>query len=460
MSNWLAGWRAEGWDAPHVIVNVGAIDSGFCRTDLACARNSIQHVIDAVGPGHHIWWPQITRLYTRQDEADTWNTALAEFDAARDDFTTWDWPSVLVADGYRAYDGTHLASPADHERRSERIAHEVHAVWATAHRVGDDAPLPSAIAAPSRLTPLDPVRVLDTRQSGIVGAGQSAEVALATRVPTTATSVVINVTATQAGADGFLTTYPCGAPVPEASNVNFVAGQDRAASAVVPVGAGAVRVRVLVSRRPCRRRSGGVPGARRFTRALARRPDPARRRRRRGRSDPADPGRGSCRRGRGRPDRGRRRDVGIPHGVPVRRRGTRGVVAQLRTVRGRRRIGVRGNGGWRDLRLHVRQRPCDRRPARPFRVRWCLVRRRRSDSHPRHAQWDRWLAAHPRCGTRARRRGGSAGRGCDHGIIDRRRVGLDRMGDGPPVWIRRPQRVERQLGTEPRRGERHHGPRR
>ena len=102
VSNWLAGWRAEGWDAPHVIVNVGAIDSGFCRTDLACARNSIQHVIDAVGPGHHIWWPQITRLYTRQDEADTWNTALAEFDAARDDFTTWDWPSVLVADGYRA----------------------------------------------------------------------------------------------------------------------------------------------------------------------------------------------------------------------------------------------------------------------------------------------------------------------------------------------------------------------
>ena len=95
VSSWLAEWRAEGWDAPHVIVNVGAIDSGFCRTDLACARNSIQHVVDAVGPGHHIWWPQITRFYTHQAEADTWNTALAEFDAARDDFTTWDWPSVL-----------------------------------------------------------------------------------------------------------------------------------------------------------------------------------------------------------------------------------------------------------------------------------------------------------------------------------------------------------------------------
>ena len=57
-------------------------------------------------------------------------------------------------------------------------------------------------------------------------------------MPAAATSVVVNVTATQGAADGFLTAFPCGAAVPEASNVNYVAGQDRAASAVVPVGAG------------------------------------------------------------------------------------------------------------------------------------------------------------------------------------------------------------------------------
>ena len=134
VSSWLAEWRAEGWDAPNVIVNVGAIDSGFCRTDLACARNSIQHVIDALGPGHHIWWPQITRLYTHQAEADTWNTALAEFDAARDDFTTWDWPSVLVTDGYHTYDGTHLSSPSDHA--APLRAHRPRGV----RNVGDGAP--------------------------------------------------------------------------------------------------------------------------------------------------------------------------------------------------------------------------------------------------------------------------------------------------------------------------------
>jgi hypothetical protein len=238
VSSWLAEWRSDGWDAPNVIVNVGAIDSGFCRTDLACARNSIQHVVDAVGPGHHIWWPQITRFYTHQAEADTWNTALAEFDAARDDFTTWDWPSVLIADSFDVYDGVHLASPAEHARRSERIALEVYRVWATAHRVGGDAPLPPATSAPARLSPVEPVRVLDTRQTHIVGAGQVVEVALASRVPTAATSVVVNVTATQGAADGFLTAYPCGTAVPEASNVNYLAGQDRAASAVVPIGAG------------------------------------------------------------------------------------------------------------------------------------------------------------------------------------------------------------------------------
>jgi hypothetical protein len=238
VSSWLAEWRAEGWDAPNVIVNVGAIDSGYCRTNLACARDSIQHVVDAVGPGHQIWWPQITRFYTHQAEADTWNTALAEFDAARDDFTAWDWPSVLVADSFDVYDGVHLASPAEHARRSERIAQEVYRAWATAHRVGGDAALPSATSAPARLTPVDPVRVLDSRRSQIVEAGRVVEVALATRVPAAATAVVVNVTATQAAADGFLTAYPCGGAVPEASNVNFVAGQDRAASAVVPLGTG------------------------------------------------------------------------------------------------------------------------------------------------------------------------------------------------------------------------------
>jgi hypothetical protein len=123
----------------------------------------------------------------------------------------------------------------------------VYRVWATAHRVGDHAPLPAAAAAPSRLTPVNPVRVLDTRRTGIVGAGGVVEVALATLVPAAATSVVVNVTATVAvglTADnwGYLTVYPCDDEVPEASSVNYGPVESVAGSAYVGTDCGAICV--------------------------------------------------------------------------------------------------------------------------------------------------------------------------------------------------------------------------
>ncbi len=45
-------------------------------------------------------------------------------------------------------------------------------------------------------------------------------------VPADAVSVALNVTATQADANGFLTVYPNGQPLPVASNVNYTAGAD------------------------------------------------------------------------------------------------------------------------------------------------------------------------------------------------------------------------------------------
>ncbi len=75
--DWLSGWRAQGWDAPNVLINLGANDSGICDTDIACARRQIQGVIDEIGPGHTIWWPQITRLFTAFAQQDTWNRGTA-----------------------------------------------------------------------------------------------------------------------------------------------------------------------------------------------------------------------------------------------------------------------------------------------------------------------------------------------------------------------------------------------
>jgi len=88
---------------------------------------------------------------------------------------------------------------------------------------------------PGQFTPLAPARILDTRGTGnTLGPGQTLEVLVAGApaggVPamTSATppsSVVLNVTATNTTAAGFLTVYPTGVGRPLASNLNFVAGQ-------------------------------------------------------------------------------------------------------------------------------------------------------------------------------------------------------------------------------------------
>jgi hypothetical protein len=78
----------------------------------------------------------------------------------------------------------------------------------------------------------NPTRVLDTR-NGIgapaapVGAGSTLELQVTgvAGVPSDAVAVVLNMTAVNAQAPGFVTVYPCGQSRPEASNLNYAAGQ-------------------------------------------------------------------------------------------------------------------------------------------------------------------------------------------------------------------------------------------
>ena len=96
---------------------------------------------------------------------------------------------------------------------------------------------PASAAVPVRGTffPLDPVRVLDTRDGlgvegqhpGPIGAGQVTKLHITGvgGVPDTgAGAVVLNVTATEAPGAGYITSYPCGDPRPVASNVNYTKG--------------------------------------------------------------------------------------------------------------------------------------------------------------------------------------------------------------------------------------------
>ena len=96
-----------------------------------------------------------------------------------------------------------------------------------------------------------PARLLDSRPGaptadgqlagiGLRPAGSVTELPVLNRagVPTAAGTVVLNVTATGATGAGFVTVFPCGQPVPNASNLNFEAGATVPNAVVATVGAG------------------------------------------------------------------------------------------------------------------------------------------------------------------------------------------------------------------------------
>ena len=96
-----------------------------------------------------------------------------------------------------------------------------------------------------RFVPLAPARLFDTRTGHGIAAGKLAhltpvEVAVAGRVgvPADATAVVLNLTATEPDAAGYLRLSPAGQPVAATSNVNFWEGDTVPNLAVVQLGAG------------------------------------------------------------------------------------------------------------------------------------------------------------------------------------------------------------------------------
>ncbi len=229
---------AAGWDSRSWIINLGANDSGYCSTDVNCARAAIMLVVDEIGPGHQIWWPKVTRLYTHQYQANVWNVALDQIAAERSDFTTWDWPAAMWGDPttFASYDGTHLY-PDGYRSRSALMADVFTATWAKATRGGGDAALPAGGGVRSELVGLAPTRIVDTRSDapGRLAARATLTVDFGRSIPDDATAVAVNLTAVNPSAAGFLTAYPCDRPVPNASSVNHAARATRAAAAVVPL---------------------------------------------------------------------------------------------------------------------------------------------------------------------------------------------------------------------------------
>jgi hypothetical protein len=104
---------------------------------------------------------------------------------------------------------------------------------ATTHLVTDVAAWYS-VGAAQGYRELPPVRILDTREpigvpvAGMLTGGNTLTLQVADRggVPASgALAVTMNVTVTEPQDAGFVTIYPCDAPRPEASNLNFTAGE-------------------------------------------------------------------------------------------------------------------------------------------------------------------------------------------------------------------------------------------
>lgn len=235
---WIDVWRSQGWDAPNVLVNIGANDSGICGTDVACAYDAITHLADRIGAERQIWWPKITRGGFNVVQGTTWNTALDRVAAERPNFFTWDWPSVMASGPFPSRDNTHLG-PDGYRLRSVLMAAQLTADLARAQEVGGPAPLPATIGSPTDYVPLTPDRVLDTRADapGALAPQGTLTVDLTDHVPEGTTAVAVNLTSARTGAEGYLSAHPCDRARGDVSSVNHAAGVPRGAMAIVPLAA-------------------------------------------------------------------------------------------------------------------------------------------------------------------------------------------------------------------------------
>lgn len=236
-ANWISWWRAEGWDPPTLLINLGANDVGFCDDTEGCEA-AVRFMMERVGTTPTVLWPKISHYYPADSEM--WNAALERVAADYPNLVLWDWPAARAAAGIPiAWDNIHLPYPAAYAQRSALLTQTLAAVVSGSEPSGQAPVVPVAAGQPSTYVPLPPARVLDTRATGSkVAAGATVTVDLTTSVPAGATAAAVNLTAVDADAAGYLTAWPCGAARPDVSSVNFTTHGARGAHAVVPLTGG------------------------------------------------------------------------------------------------------------------------------------------------------------------------------------------------------------------------------
>jgi hypothetical protein len=105
------------------------------------------------------------------------------------------------------------------------------------------------VAGTAGFAPVDPQRLVDTREPGAMFGrlrpGVASVLDLRGRMPAGTQAVALNLAATGATESGFVRAYPCNGPVPPTSSINPVAGVTTSNAAVVPVGDGQICLQTL-----------------------------------------------------------------------------------------------------------------------------------------------------------------------------------------------------------------------
>ena len=126
-----------------------------------------------------------------------------------------------------------------------------HAYGATTHLIADIAGYFATGDIGAGFTSVTPTRLFDSRHSSedrfTTDSRRTVQITGRAGIPEGATSVVVNITAVSPTAEGFVTAFPAGTRVPNASNLNLRAGETRPNLAVVLLSAsGAIELQSVL----------------------------------------------------------------------------------------------------------------------------------------------------------------------------------------------------------------------
>ncbi|MGZ4678815.1 MAG: hypothetical protein ACXV98_11440 [Ilumatobacteraceae bacterium] len=218
-------------------------------TDPAGASNPMQPRlldgmwISVVKPDD--WAGSAVRVDVAPAPEGPWTTATTVTVPTRtDDGRTNTYAAQLLP--WRAADGNLVVSISNNAWQMDPLAFDNPMLYqprlfeiAAPPELAVEAPIQATTEPLGFMPTAPPIRAIDTRDGVRLAAGRVLQVALSGLVPDDARAAVIDLAAVDPAGPGYLTAWSCDEPMPATSNLDYLAGETRAAHAVVTLAADA-----------------------------------------------------------------------------------------------------------------------------------------------------------------------------------------------------------------------------